>query len=399
MKVKDLDLLKNIDILFENEIVLYGAGNCGRKAGQLLKKMNASLIGFCDSDVNKWGHLEGIRVLTLYEMADILKKKEHVIIIITVESPDCVEEILSLLEKHGMGEKNCYTYFALKHSVELHIDDARIEEDCRKEEKLMKKMFLEWSASAREWNTLSMIWRVLTADSSILVLQASKVGSRTVEMSLRKAGVPCFHAHTLTGRWGWTTFTRGEAGRALLSKVNKIKIISLIREPVARDIALYFQGFLEYILLEEAIMADSFEGVKRFLETEKKTGNCGAVFEWFNVELKEPLGLDIYQYEFDKMRGYQIIEKDNIELLLIKLEKLDECSEVIGRFVGKDNFSLVKSNTGNDKLSCFAYEELKRTIEIPRDILDFYYRDNPAMDHFYTAEEKEQFYRKWLGQG
>ena len=71
-------------------------------------------------------------------------------------------------------------------------------------------------------------------------------------------------------------------------------------------------------------MADSFEGVKRFLETEKKTGNCGAVFEWFNVELKEPLGLDIYQYEFDKMRGYQIIEKDNIELLLIKLEKLDE---------------------------------------------------------------------------
>ena len=92
-------------------------------------------------------------------------------------------------------------------------------------------------------------------------------------------------------------------------------------------------------------MADSFEGVKRFLETEKKTGNCGAVFEWFNVELKEPLGLDIYQYEFDKMRGYQIIEKDNIELLLIKLEKLDECSEVIGRFVGKDNFSIVKSNT------------------------------------------------------
>ena len=91
MKVKDLDLLKNIDILFENEIVRYGAGNCGRKAGQLLKKMNASLIGFCDSDVNKWGHLEGIRVLTLYEMADILKKKEHVIIIITVESPDCVE--------------------------------------------------------------------------------------------------------------------------------------------------------------------------------------------------------------------------------------------------------------------------------------------------------------------
>lgn len=55
MKVKDLDLLKNIDILFENEIVLYGAGNCGRKASQLLEKIKAPVLGFGDSNVNKWG--------------------------------------------------------------------------------------------------------------------------------------------------------------------------------------------------------------------------------------------------------------------------------------------------------------------------------------------------------
>lgn len=401
VKVKDLDLLKKMDILFENEIILYGAGNCGRKACQLLRKIKIPILGFGDSNVNIWGeYIEGVKVLSLYEMRDILEKKEHVIIIITVESPNHVEQILSLLEKHGMEKKDCYTYFALIHTVELHIEDSRIEESFRKEEKLMKKMFMEWRASFRKWNTLSMIWGMLTTDNSISVLQVGKVGSTTVVESLTKAGVHCFHAHTLTGRWGWMPpFTTGEAGRELLSKVKKIKIISLIREPIARDIALYFQGFHEYIVLEDAIKADSYEGVKDFLETEKRIGNCGATFEWFHAELNEALGLNIYQYEFDKKRGYQVIETDNVELLLIKLEKLNECSDSIGRFVGKEHFDLISSNMGNDKLYRFAYEELKRTIKIPQDILDFYYKDNPAMDHFYTIEEKEQFYKKWLRDG
>ena len=57
VKVKDLDLLKKMDILFENEIILYGAGNCGRKACQLLRKIKIPILGFGDSNVNIWGEL------------------------------------------------------------------------------------------------------------------------------------------------------------------------------------------------------------------------------------------------------------------------------------------------------------------------------------------------------
>ena len=63
--------------------------------------------------------------------------------------------------------------------------------------------------------------------------------------------------------------------------------------------------------------------------------------------------------------------------------------------MGVENFNLVKTNVGRDKLYRFAYEELKNTIDIPESILDFYYENNKAMDHFYTKREKEQFRKKW----
>jgi len=82
-------------------------------------------------------------------------------------------------------------------------------------------------------------------------------------------------------------------------------------------------------------------------------------------------------------------------LLLIKTEKLNDCQDIIGQFVGVEDFKLVKDNVGNKKISKFAYDEVLRTIEIPEDVIDFYYKGNKAMDHFYTESEKEKFMMKW----
>ena len=41
------------------------------------------------------------------------------------------------------------------------------------------------------------------------------------------------------------------------------------------------------------------------------------------------------------------------------------------------------------------YKNVRDVIKIPRDIVDFYYKDNPRMDHFYTEEEKTEFLKKW----
>ena len=80
---------------------------------------------------------------------------------------------------------------------------------------------------------------------------------------------------------------------------------------------------------------------------------------------------------------------------MIKTEKLNDCQEVIGEFVEAENFKLVNDNVGNQKPYKFVYDEIKKSIQIPEHIINFYYKGNKAMDHFYTEEEKENFIRKW----
>ena len=81
---------------------------------------------------------------------------------------------------------------------------------------------------------------------------------------------------------------------------------------------------------------------------------------------------------------------------MIKTEKLNECQEVIGKFVEADDFKLVNENVGARKPYKFAYDEIKKSFTIPEHIINFYYKGNKAMDHFYTEEEKERFIKKWF---
>lgn len=398
LKIKDLELLKNIDVLFENKIILYGAGTYGIRANQLLEKMQISIIGFADSDVMKCGTLiEGHKVLTFKEIADILKEDEHTIIIITIENPDSVEQVLKILEKNEINGINCYTYFALKHTIEFHIEDERIQEDFRQNEKIMKEIYSKWFTVYREYISTTMLLNIVMKKNNLLILQPGKVGSKSVQDSLDKMRIPNMHAHTLTGKWSRDAFDMSTKILQYLKSIDKIKIISLIRDPIARGISVYFQSFREYIMTvyTESFNPDTIQGVNALLQEESRRGTYGAMFEWFNIEIKQIFGIDVYQYDFDKDRGCQIIKQDNVELLLIKLENLDNCQDIIGRFVGVENFNLVKTNVGRDKLYRFAYEELKNTIDIPESILDFYYENNKAMDHFYTKREKERFRKKW----
>ena len=46
--------------------------------------------------------------------------------------------------------------------------------------------------------------------------------------------------------------------------------------------------------------------------------------------MKEVFGIDVFAYPFDAEKGYTLIKEGNIELLLMKMEKLSELENVIG---------------------------------------------------------------------
>ena len=403
-KIRDLDLLKNMDILYNNKIILYGAGGAGKRAVRMLKESGIQILGFSDSNEARWGEaVEGNRILDLEQLSKIVKA-ESAIIIISIENLNSVEQVLEVLDTYGMSEAACYTFFALKNTIELHIDDVRINESYRTEMKLRKALDAELVIANKRRNMLSMLIRA-SLTNTILVFQPGKVGSSTVTKSLAEVNIPCEHIHSLFGRWNnlevdKNLFLTGIEAISHFHSAKKLKIISLLREPVSRNVSGYFQPFRNYIYMnrvhkEVFIQPDTYEGIRRLLEKEIQKGTYGAMFEWFNMELKEPFGIDVLECDFDKEKGYGIVQNDIIELLLIKLEKLNACEEVIGKFVGVDDFKLINSNVENDKPYKFVYEEVKETIEIPEHILDFYYKDNRAMDHFYSHEEKEQFRKKW----
>lgn len=87
---------------------------------------------------------------------------------------------------------------------------------------------------------------------------------------------------------------RLEGAKLLNIPKDKVKIISLIRDPVSRDISHFFQGFsLEYRLRDD-VGASVYEGIDAHLKENAKVGDWGWIFEWFNKEIKNVLGIDVY---------------------------------------------------------------------------------------------------------
>lgn len=406
LKVKDLEMLNDIDLVYEKGIFIYGAGDLGHRTIKLLDRLEISVHGVCDSNKKLWGKMiKGHKVLSIEEWSRLCKK-ERGIVIIAVYNPEYVEQVLKVLDIHGLSEISCYTYFALKTTVELHINDRRIKEDYRKDYDIAKKMFSDhmmhdWENRAREY-----IYSIMQRDT-ILVWQPGKVGSTSIVKSLEREKIPYAHLHCLSfanwldaevhNSYGIQHHWRDKPVKKLgiMQDLEKVKIISLVRDPIARSIADYFEGLGRLYSKYEDMDVDFYQDMNNFIEKEARVGKSGYIFEWFNHEIKEFFDIDIYQYDFDKKKGYQVINKDNIELLLIKTEKLTDCQEILGRFVGVKKFKLMNDNVGNQKIYKFAYNEAKQLIKIPDHIINFYYRENECMDHFYTENEKKKFIEKW----
>lgn len=394
--IKDLELLNNLNIIYDNKIIVYGAGDYGKRTLKLLKQLDISVCAICDGDSEKVGKvINGYEIISLQEVSNILN--ENHIIVISIANPNSIMQVLKKLESLEIDRVSCFTYFALKYTVEFHINDQRIKEAYRKDLEFTKKIYNEYRYHGKVNEIRRIMWSVKLYDM-VLALTPRKVGTTSVRKSLAKASIHCIQTdHLLSGEWtDIRTPSKKEVEFSL--KKEHIKIISLVREPISRAISDYFYSlFMEgysrdYLFLEE----DIYCGVKTFIENETKIGSYGFAFEWYRQDLLNLFGIDVYGENFDREKGYQIIRKDKVDFLLIKTEKLNDCQEIIGNFVGEKDFKLVTANAGEEKIYKFAYNELKRTIRIPEYILDFYYKDNAAMDHFYTSEEKKKFYKKWL---
>lgn len=116
---------------------------------------------------------------------------------------------------------------------------------------------------------------------------------------------------------------------------------------------------------------------------------------WFDVEIRQALGIDVFEYPFPKEKGFLTIEKGNFQLLIIKLEVDDSVKErAIGEFLGVRDFKLTRSNVAQDKSYDAAYADFIKMLELPESYVEIMCNSEYAR-HFYTEAEIEAIRSKW----
>ena len=389
MQIQDYELINNIGVLFEKKVIIYGAGKYGIRSAKLLEKAGVGIFSFCDRDAGQKQYPEH-KVITPDELEVTVKKEDCMIV---VGSQDYLDEIIGELAKREINAFIC-TWYGLQVAIEINIDDVRFLKAFQEEFKRKKELYnLLYPKYIR--TTLRMMCRILP---SFLVYQPGKVGSTTVWNTLLQEGVDATHIHNI--------FSSDDTDPEIVVakkasdyfkkylRAEGCKIITLVRDPIARELSQFMQGFSS-----DMYTAYQFDSgcslAAKAAELITTQLDCNDEFTWFDRELKEATGIDIYQYPFDKEKGYAWIKEGNIEILVLTLEKLNENAEVLGEFVGKPGIQLQNGNVGDEKQYKYLYEGLKKDIRIPARVVESQYKNNPQLDHFYTEEEKEQFLHKW----
>lgn len=268
----------------------------------------------------------------------------------------------------------------------------------------------------------------------LVIYQMGKVGSTSIRTSLEalNLGMPIYQVHALSDRgitrlermyWGDTfkvfrTSLLPEtkhvfASYYLRTKMNeslvpKWKVVTLVRDPVARNVSEFFYSvdttkadphLPDFYDRYESGMIGTAELIGRFLERfHEDSEEYQLPLQWFDTEFKTALGIDVFSIDFPKSKGYQILSGEFADVLLMKVEKLQQCaSEALGQFLKLAEFRLVTANTANQKRYYPAFKSFMDRVDLPASYLRRAY-GSKYMTHFYEREEIDLFRSRWRKQ-
>lgn len=385
MKINDYEFIYNIDALFEKKLIIYGAGMDGRRLYDILREIPVNVECFCNKHPDKKPTMS-IPVISNHELYKKTKNQNYFIII---GSNDYCDEIILDLENMQIQAYVC-TCVAVRVGIELHIGEKLFSDKFRNDFKNRREVWNQMRVPYHEYNACL---KMSVYPHAIMIYQVGKVGSSTLSRTFDYENITSVHVHHLMQKIGIPQVD--SCVPYLKNKIREdgVKIISLVREPIARALSEFMQGIhKEYTFIDRCSSSDieveACKWVKDSLEKNEE-------FEWFDYEMKELTGIDVYQYPFDREKGYVWIQQGKIEVLLLKLEKLNENVDKIGKFVGKPGIGLLTDNTGDGKSTKYIYSKLKKNFKLPADVVKKQYENNPKFDHFYTENEKKYFLEKW----
>lgn len=293
-----------------------------------------------------------------------------------------------------------------------------------------------WRAAGRSYATWRFYhdararWklRVTRRQAPILIYQMGKVGSTSIERALSESPVdrPVVQLHHLSAEGldrleresrdeykesGPRSQRPSDALMVLRSRsrvvrahllrhrwVERPRVITLVRDPIARAVSDYFQNLrFSNRELNAALRADpTAPAVLDRCRVEVNALVRGIEpFRWFDAELRRVFGVDVFAEPFDTAKGYSIAHSPACEVALLQYERLPGVfAPAMETFLGVECVDLPEHNVGADKYYAAAYSELASNLQLDdADVRRVY--DSLRVRHFYDASMIESFESRW----
>jgi len=245
----------------------------------------------------------------------------------------------------------------------------------------------------------------------VLLHQMGKVGSSSVRDTLRSMdGVHVFQTHwcnernlahragivhedrRISNRYGDRDHFGAMLHHRIIEPRGASKVITMVRDPIARNVSSYFQHL------------DEIWGVRRAherIELDELLRGFHEVFEhdepltWFDTEVRDLFGVDVFAIPFDRERRWSLLESDSWSVLVMRADLPDDGKQqAMSSLLGCEIPVLSRSNVGEDKGYASVYTAFKKRLELPAAYLDRFY-DAPVTRHFFTDEEIDRLRRRW----
>jgi hypothetical protein len=281
------------------------------------------------------------------------------------------------------------------------------------------RLFAKSDGLSRIYEQFSIALSPSARRPPVLLYQFGRVGSHTIQDSLEswQKNERIHHVHFLSEQ-GQREFEshyvnnpyfvgRGQRyavrNQFLLKTICKARgmepwrIVTGVRDPIERNVSMFFtmiRAHFPETRCYERMRGSDYEGlVQELMKLFLEKFNHDTPLTWFDDELKEVFGVDVYAEPFDMQKGYQIYANGNTRVLLIRTENLSKCAvEAFELFFGAGGFKLAPAP--HSWRNQPAYERFLEELILPDSYIDRMYGSKFAR-HFYTEEQLAGFRKKW----
>lgn len=399
MKFSKID---NSLLIYKNKkVIIWGTASGGTDIYHLLKAIDVNIIAFCDNNSKVWGKkLFGLDIIS---PNDLFQNFDNDMLIQIGSFFD--REIEEQLLNAGITDYILYgeayprlttigKYTLFQEKPELY-------------DYYLKEVFLPNIPQKDMWEKIMGLGSQ-NREECICLCMPPKTGDYTILHTAEMAG----NGYNIINAW----HSAYHIGKLLtfFGDRKRIKLVTAVREPISQNLSYLFQYVdkhcwerTEYwngggdvqVLFEQFIQENVLEPEKAYhtiFERTKELKQCTvAIQNFFEKEFEERLGICLYDYPFDKERGYSIIDVNGIEIFIYQIEKLNEIYKELFQFLNIDTSAkLIPGNEAKSKYYYRYYLEAQKEITISHQYFDFCYHTE-YVNHFYSKEDIQKFKEKW----